>query len=106
MALLQLTNGTPLMGQVVQKGIIASTEAMKQILESFDIRNIDRLVVTEIEDQLLHAGNQPGGPGPSNGGGNGSAGNGSTPQGLDVLNKIASLMGAGGSPTGSPVQRF
>src|SRR5205807_8396859 len=89
MALLQLTNGTPLMGQVVQKGIIASTEAMKQILESFDIRNIDRLVVTEIEDQLLHAGNQPGGPGPSNGGGNGSAGNGSTPQGLDVLNKIA-----------------
>ena len=107
MALLQLTASNPqMLQQVIQKGIIASTEAMKQILESFDIRNIDRLVVSEIEEQLLHAGNQPGGPGAVGNGNSGPEGNGNTPQGLDVLNKIASLMGTGGAPAGGAVQRF
>ena len=34
------------------KAIIASTEAMKQILESFDIRNVDKIIMEDLAKQL------------------------------------------------------
>lgn len=37
---------------IVLKGLAAGTEALRQILESYDIRNIDRIVVKEIEDMV------------------------------------------------------
>ena len=37
---------------IVTKGMGAATEAMRQILETFDIKNVDRIVVKEIEDMV------------------------------------------------------
>lgn len=37
---------------IVMKGMGAATEAMRQILETFDIKNIDRIVVKEIEEMV------------------------------------------------------
>lgn len=56
---------------IFQRALGASTEAMRQILESFDIRNIDRIIVKEL-DQVQPNGNGFGnrpqlGPGNSNG---------------------------------------
>jgi len=45
---------------VSSKAIIAATEAMKQILESFDIRNIDRIILEDLSKQLSQAGNPNG----------------------------------------------
>lgn len=68
--LLQLAtqSGQPQLAQtIVMKGMAAATEAMKQILESFDIRNIDRIIVKEIEDMVKNgiqsASAPPGQPG-------------------------------------------
>lgn len=45
---------------IFTKGLGAATEAMRQILESFDTRNIDRMIVTELEDLLSGGPTQPG----------------------------------------------
>ena len=37
---------------IVTKGMGAATEAMRQILDTFDIRNVDRIIVKEIEDMV------------------------------------------------------
>lgn len=62
---LAMTTGDPQMIQTITlKGMAAATEAMKQVLESFDIRNIDRIIVREIEEKLrglTAAGNGAGG---------------------------------------------
>ena len=53
-----------LMSIIIRKGLLASGEALRQLLEAYDIRNIDRIVVKEIEDLLNAtagaAGTQPG----------------------------------------------
>lgn len=61
--LAQPTGNPQLTQMIVQKGMFAASEAMRQILEAYDVRNIDRIVVKEIEDMLngiAAAGSQPG----------------------------------------------
>jgi len=40
---------------ILSKGMLAATEVMKQILESFDVRSINRILVTEVEELLGQA---------------------------------------------------
>lgn len=104
-ALLMLTQSQPqLMQEVVTRAIIASTEAMKQILESFDVRNVDRLLVTKLEKALLNASDNAGGN-RLNPGGNGGAGGNGSPPGMDVLAQIITALGAGGASAATGVQR-
>jgi hypothetical protein len=62
---LAMQAGRPdLVSLILNKGMIASTEVMKQILESFDVRSINRILVTEVEEllgqaKLLSPGSQP-----------------------------------------------
>lgn len=46
---------------ILNKGMIAATEVMKQVLESFDVRSINRILVTEVEELLGNANLLPGG---------------------------------------------
>jgi len=86
----------PIIGR---KGMLAITEVLKQVLESFDVRDRDRIVVTEIEEILRNAGGtaegQPGAL-PLPGGNGGAAGDVQTPGVADLLASVARL-GAGGS---------
>lgn len=82
---------------IFYKGMGAATEAMRQIFESFDIRNIDRMIVRELEDKIragltISSQPQPGAaPGPA---GNGQA------QGLDLFAALTQGgTGNGSSPT-------
>ncbi len=69
---------------IVMKGMGAATEALRQILDTFDIKNVDRIVVKEIEDMVKN-GLQGLGAGPN---GNASvAGNGQVNP-MDRLNQI------------------
>lgn len=94
---LAMTAGQPQIGQIiVMKGMGAATEAMKQILESFDIRNIERIIVTEIEDMVKNGLQDAGAPA----GGNGQpAGTGQVP-GVDNLAQTLQLVRTlGGQPS-------
>ena len=102
-SMLQLAMGQPQLQQLIlTKGLTAATEAMKQILESFDVRNIDRILVSEVEG-MINAGangalpNQGGNPVPPN--------NGGALPGMDLLAKIAALAGGGGAPTTAVVPK-
>lgn len=48
----QISSDPSLLQMVTLKGLVASTEAMRQILESFDLRNVDRMVLGEISAML------------------------------------------------------
>jgi hypothetical protein len=87
-----------LLGVILKKALGASNEATKQFLESFEIPNIDRIIVTELDSlvdsndrsiqgsqQLLGAGGNPG-----------SQGNGGA-QGMDALSQLFTSI-AGGNP--------
>lgn len=94
--LLQLAQlgGMQQIGQIiVTKGMNAATEAMRQILESYDVRNIDRLVVKEIE-QMVQNGLRNLGAQPSTGGG-------ATPPqpstGMDFFTRALPSAGANGN---------
>ncbi len=80
------------------KGMLATTEVLKQILESFDVRNRDRIVVSEIEEVLRNAGGtaegQPGAL-PVPGGNGGAAGNVETPGVADLLASIQRIGAVG-----------
>lgn len=57
-------NRPDLVQLILNKGMIAATEVMKQVLESFDVRSINRILVTEVEEllgqaKLLPLGSQP-----------------------------------------------
>jgi len=57
-------NRPDLVQLILNKGMIAATEVMKQVLESFDVRSINRILVTEVEEllgqaKLLPSGSQP-----------------------------------------------
>lgn len=61
--LAQPTGNQEIIQMIIQKGLFASSEAMRQILEAYDVRNIDRIVVKELEDLLnghQSTGTQPG----------------------------------------------
>lgn len=52
---------------IFYKGMGAATEAMRQIFDSYDIRNVDRMIVRELEDKISAGlstalNTQPGGP--------------------------------------------
>lgn len=99
---LSMQGGMPQVGQIiVTKGMMAATEAMRQVLESYDVRNIDRIIVKEIEglvkDGLRSAGNNGGGPGQP-------AGAGAAP-GMDFITQALSSLGnnGNGGPNRLPV---
>ncbi|KKM86646.1 hypothetical protein LCGC14_1275870, partial [marine sediment metagenome] len=59
---LAIQSGRPdLVTLILNKGMLAATEVMKQILESFDVRSINRILVTEVEELLGQAKLLPGG---------------------------------------------
>ena len=88
MQLAQTMGDPQYMQMVMQTALASSTEAMRQILETFDTRNIDRLVVT------IPQGGGSAGPQQLSGGGgsNGPQGNGGS-SGLDSI--LQALQGAG-----------
>lgn len=97
--LAQLAGNQQLIQYITQKGLIAGTEAMRQVLETFDIRNVDRIILSE----LLQASTR----GPQNAGaGNGQplalpGGNSGPPatgqvSGMDQLSSLVSTLGGGG----------
>lgn len=46
--LFQLSGNNPLLTQLIaQRGLVSATEAMKQILESFDTGNVDKIIIPE-----------------------------------------------------------
>lgn len=90
-----------LLKYITQKGLIAGTEAMRQVLETFNTRNVDRIVLSELLRQgATNGSSRPnqqaaltrgaGGPPPA-----GQA------QGVDMLGQIISALGgAGGNGAG------
>lgn len=99
--LAQLQGNKQMTMAIAQKALVASTEAMKQILESYDLRNIDRIVMME----LINAANAPRGANQLlNTGGVGSAGsppnNGAVASIAEVnpRNSLVGANGAGGLP--------
>lgn len=93
--------GNPMLFQlIVTKGMTAITEAMSQILDSFDVRNKDRILVTEIANMMQMAGLGNGGVnGSTNGdpnrvkqllvnGGNGGSSNSGAAGGMDILSQM------------------
>lgn len=92
--LLLLSQGQPELTQLITtKALSAATEAMKQILDTFDIKNKERIIVLELEK--LNAASQPGAVSQLSGGG-GAASNGNEKPRLDLLTQIASQFGNGG----------
>lgn len=109
-AMLMLAEGQPQIQQLIlQKGLTAATEAMLQILDTFDVKNKERIAVVEIEKLMkqgqqgqqgqLNAGSisQPGGT-------NLPSGNGQGPR-LDVLTQIAQMFGNSGAGATPTIQR-
>lgn len=95
--LAQFTGNAQLIQLITQKGIVAATEAMRQVLETFDIRNIDRIVLSE----LLQSGvSQNAGAGPNQPlalprGSSGPETAGQVP-GMDQLGALVSMLRGGG----------
>ena len=62
--LIQITGNQQLMSAVAQQGLVSATEAIEQILESYNIRNVDRITLRKLLESL----NLMATPGPQNGG--------------------------------------
>jgi hypothetical protein len=86
-----------LLQTIFYKGMGAATEAMRQIFESFDIRNIDRMIVRELEDKI-HAGLADAGGGAISGGANGSQGAIAAPR-MDMFAALNQTQGGNGNGT-------
>lgn len=78
MQLAQVLQDPMLIQTIARKGLVAVTEAMSQILDSYDVRNKDRMLLTEIATMLSQTGGIGGPQQLLNGGGN-NGGNGSAP---------------------------
>jgi len=104
--------GNPEMIQLIfTKGLSALTEAMRQILETYDVRNIDRIIVKEL-DMLLQGQNPSmlgGGNGPipisSGQQPNNRVAGSSEASGMEQLLSLITSGGAGGVGNGSGVSR-
>lgn len=106
--LAQMSQDPQLIQLVMTKGLTAATEAMRQILESFDVRNIDRLVLSELENAMRGGGTSNGSTNrvaaALNGGGSaGPQGNGQAP-GMAGLAQIVALLGGNGAGSAAGVQ--
>jgi len=100
-SMLLLTQGQPQLQAIVQKrALIAATEAMRQILDTFDVKNKERIIVEEVEKML----NGQSGDGTQSGGAAGPEGNGNSQQRMDVLAQIAARFGNGGAAPATTVQ--
>lgn len=56
--LAQFTGNAELLQYITQRGIVAGTEAMRQVLETFEVRNVDRIILSELlRDEVLNGGN-------------------------------------------------
>ncbi|MBA2704696.1 MAG: hypothetical protein H0U60_12695 [Blastocatellia bacterium] len=91
-----------LMQTILVKGLYAASEAMRQILEAYDVRNVDRIVVKELEEMMNGArpgaNGQPAQPVLGPGADSGPQGTGTIPS-MDFLAPF--LNGAGGSGNGA-----
>ena len=56
--LAQFSGSKELLQMVTVKGFTAATEAMRQLLESYDVRNIDKVILSELENALNVASQQ------------------------------------------------
>jgi len=98
--LAQLGGQQELIAFIIQKGLVAGTEAMQQILESFDIRNVDRIVLSELLKQPAGGGPNVSGRGnplqlgPGAGAGPQGAGQ---AQGMDQLAALVQTLGGNGN---------
>lgn len=89
---------------ILSKGLVAATETMKQILESFDVRSINRILVPEIEEMLGLANAQPAADGSL---GNPDTGRNIGPQDINNAQGLAAIQqliapAAGGNGQGAP----
>ena len=75
-----------LVSLILNKGMIAATEVMKQVLESFDVRSINRILVVEVEELLGQAKLLP--PGPQQ---NSIGGEDPGAQDIDVAQRLATI---------------
>ncbi len=92
--LAQVTGNQQLMQAIAMQGLQSATEAMEQILESFNIRNVDKITLRKLLQSL---GNQNGGSAPvgPSGGGNPGLIQPGTSQGMGDFSKIAQTLTAG-----------
>jgi hypothetical protein len=102
----QMSQNPQMMQLISAKAMVASTEAMKQILESYDVRNVERMIFSEVlKNELPQGGVAPAQiPGAIPGNGNGVSINGGAPANAaagmgnispDVLQAIAARGGIG-----------
>lgn len=96
--LAQFSGDQSLLQLITQKGLVAATEAMKQILESFDVRNVDRIILSEFLTPGAGNATNAGGLGQQAalGGGNGRPALPGQTQGMDNFSQIIQALGAGG----------
>ncbi len=78
---------------IILKGMNAATEALRQVLETYDVRNIDRIIVDEIEDMVK---NELRSAGAGQNGNGKSQGAGQNP-GMDYINQAFQRVGAVGN---------
>lgn len=85
---------------ILLKGMSAATEALRQILETYDVRNIDRLIVEEVEETVKN-GLRSIGAGQSGAGGAASP---VAPAGMDNISQALSLVRSLGNGVPGRVQ--
>lgn len=95
--LAQFTQDPTLIRTITMKGLNAATEAMRQLLDSFDVRNIDRIIVSEIEEQVR---NGLQGVGAGQPGSDQSPGSIQAP-GMDLITQALTSLNGGGNGTTS-----
>lgn len=101
-AMLQLAQqaGRPdLTSAILNRGLLAATETMKQVLESFDVRSINRILLTEVEELIGNSGQNllpPGSNGNAQAGGNGGDPNVGNAQRMAAIQEALSQIGSGG----------
>ena len=83
---------------IAQNALLASTEAMRQLLETFDVRNIDRITLGGLlESMQREAANggalQGGSQGNTLGAGNPGAGGTNQGNGVDAFSQIVTALG-------------
>lgn len=92
--------GNPQLIQLIfTKGLSAATEAMRQILETYDVRNIDRLIVKELDQVIQNGLANPNGniiSVPGAGPNNGSNGT-NRLSGMDAISALFSNISGGGT---------
>lgn len=93
-----------LVQQIAMKGMVGATEAIKQILESYDVRNIDRIIMRDLINTLKGADNAQAKPAaangllpPSNGNGNGGDTTSDSLSRVAQLNEAVSRLREGGA---------